>query len=638
MAVAFYQLSLIIKSCNMAKDINKENEDEEVIPAPEGAKYLSDIPNFKFPVNCLFNKGKTGCGGTESVLRGEGNAIIAVPYVFLIKNKLDGNSVHGDGSNHILGFYGEISEQEVKNYISTHEVKKIIVTYNSLPKLVKCIQSIDNEDNKVFEDYFLLVDEWHCLVNSYNYRGKAIRELLNVAPKFKRVTYMTATPIHPVFIPSELRGVKSVKVEWKKNNLSTTLVVTDNVIEAIHKLICKLFEKDSSFNLHLFMNSVKMICDCFENYPEYITIPHNIVCANNSKNIEELKSINETLEITTPSAKPQKINFYTSTAFEGCDIFDENGITIIVTDSYKEHTILDANTTIYQVCGRIRNSKYNKHFFFIFNSKTEELNKQFFDEQIKATRQEIKENRAFYKDLNQLEEKHRKKIYNLIQNTSKTKYLLFDNESKFSVDSNLYHIDILRLYLATQVFANAGTVKRYCELCDIKIHQVITSTSNETTVNKKQKKNKWKDLFENYHKYKQEIQSTFFALHAEEQLKQITQAEPQIAKIYDTLGFEKIKELDFCKSDINIEMKKQEALPNNSKLADIFATMIEYDKVYMNKEITQKIEDICNKYDLRKIPITHLIKYFHHETSQPKIDGTTTRCVRFIRKRELPLD
>ena len=60
MAVAFYQSSLIIKSCNMAKDINKENDNEEIIIAPEGANYLSDIPNFKFPVNCLFNKGKTG--------------------------------------------------------------------------------------------------------------------------------------------------------------------------------------------------------------------------------------------------------------------------------------------------------------------------------------------------------------------------------------------------------------------------------------------------------------------------------------------------------------------------------------------------------------------------------------------------
>lgn len=37
----------------------------KMIPVPEGATYLDEIKDFEMPVNCLFNKGKTGCGGTE---------------------------------------------------------------------------------------------------------------------------------------------------------------------------------------------------------------------------------------------------------------------------------------------------------------------------------------------------------------------------------------------------------------------------------------------------------------------------------------------------------------------------------------------------------------------------------------------
>ena len=38
----------------------KEIKAEKIITAPKEAKYLSEIPDFEFPENCLFNKGKTG--------------------------------------------------------------------------------------------------------------------------------------------------------------------------------------------------------------------------------------------------------------------------------------------------------------------------------------------------------------------------------------------------------------------------------------------------------------------------------------------------------------------------------------------------------------------------------------------------
>ncbi len=42
----------------------------------------------KLPENCIFNKGKTGCGATTLAIENRVPTLIAVPTVNLIKNKL----------------------------------------------------------------------------------------------------------------------------------------------------------------------------------------------------------------------------------------------------------------------------------------------------------------------------------------------------------------------------------------------------------------------------------------------------------------------------------------------------------------------------------------------------------------------
>ena len=61
-----------------------------------------------------------------------------------------------------------------------------------------------------------------------------------------------------------------------------------------------------------------------------------------------------------PSGQPCKINFYTSTAFEGCDIFDKVGRIYIVSDGTATHSMLDVSTTIRQIAGRIRDTQYKE--------------------------------------------------------------------------------------------------------------------------------------------------------------------------------------------------------------------------------------------------------------------------------------
>ena len=69
----------------------------------------------EIPVNCIFDKGRTGCGGTELALRNNKNTIIVMPYVNLVINK----EVQHDGR--VLGVYQGISNEDIEEYIRIHE-------------------------------------------------------------------------------------------------------------------------------------------------------------------------------------------------------------------------------------------------------------------------------------------------------------------------------------------------------------------------------------------------------------------------------------------------------------------------------------------------------------------------------------
>jgi len=96
------------------------------------------------------------------------------------------------------------------NYANNHDTLKILVVYDSLDKVVN---TLTDSGYNVQRDFFLLVDEYHLLFNSYSFRHKAIKKLLEIAAHFERVTYMSATPIEREYILDELKHLPTVAVE-----------------------------------------------------------------------------------------------------------------------------------------------------------------------------------------------------------------------------------------------------------------------------------------------------------------------------------------------------------------------------------------------------------------------------------------
>ncbi|WP_255489399.1 DEAD/DEAH box helicase family protein [Dysgonomonas sp. 216] len=332
--------------------------DKRIIQAKKDCEYLNEFMS-ELPVNCLFDKGKTGCGGTSIAIENDKNTIIAMPYVNVIKNKV-AQYPNEKCDNKLLGIYEGVTKDEILDYIRKNKIKKFAVTYDSLERLINLLQ--EETDINVYKEFFLLVDEWHILFNSYAFRNKAVKRLLNHARRFKEVTYMTATPIEEEFILRELKNLPVIEVQW--DNVTTVdikLVVTNQPIRVVCDLINRAIRTQIFGNLHFFVNSVDFIADVIQKtklLPEQV----RVVCSKNEKSGKGNKSNqkklgdNYLIEDTTTQAK--LINFYTSTSFEGCDIYDKNGKTYIVSDRRKSHTLLDISTLIIQICGRIRDSDY----------------------------------------------------------------------------------------------------------------------------------------------------------------------------------------------------------------------------------------------------------------------------------------
>jgi len=301
--------------------------------------YLSEVIS-QLPSKTLLNKGVTGCGGTYVELHSPRNSLILVPTVELAKNKKEKD---------FLIVYGKTRNTEIMNYLNSDITnKKIIGTYDCLSRLVEL-------DSRIIE-YFLLIDEYHILFNSYSFRNEPIQYLLNNFEKFTDYCFMTATPLDEDIILEEIKHLPRLSIKWTKA-VAIKLNLADTTFT--NKELLKIFKKEENVNYHIFLNSVKTIKDLV--VKSGIT-DYKVVCS------EKSKQSNKTLKVGSTLDAPCKYNFYTATAFEGCDIFDPKGKTIILCDTSISTTILDISTLVRQICGRLRDSIYKEEVTLILNT------------------------------------------------------------------------------------------------------------------------------------------------------------------------------------------------------------------------------------------------------------------------------
>ena len=594
----------------------------------DGFLHLEDLPH-----NCIFNKVVTGCGGTTVVLQNSEDYVIAVPTTELIINKTDittagisKQSYNGIRPFGLFGRFDDATERSLKDYLNRSGTKKIMCTYDKVPKLMEYIQP---------KNYRLLIDEYHCLLKAYSYRQKAIDGVLADFRAFKSFCFMSATPILPSFKPNCLKDVEEIQAEWPELlKLNVELQQTNKPYLLTANIINK-YKRDGfiaseegirSYEAFFFINRVTDIVailkHCNLNKDEV-----RIICADNDDNREKLIGY----DISNSRSPNKMFNFITSKSFEGADYYSETGLCFVISSSSNPHTQASIDTDIPQIAGRIRTktNPFRNFLVHIFNTTYKKLNLDMTYEQMEAkTNAALEKARKTVKYFNDAEDKDIKdNLRDNLKHDLNGLYMKYDKVTdQFIINDILPKLELYNYQVNQWVYKNGLSVAKSYEENDIKttVEDYLKSEDKIST-----KRQSFKEAFNQY--------ADIVAVnpHAPA-LVLLEQQQPLIREAYHKLGVERVRNLRYTKKSIEAALRcLDEEKTKEQKVALLIVKLIPSGESITVEQALDKISLAYNEVGITKIPKSKdLHRWF--DCSDPvsrRIDGKVKKVVDIYRSK-----
>ena len=337
--------------------------------------YVSDLPESitsQFD-NCYIDKTLTGCGFTTWILQNPESYIVAVPFKGLIDCKVEqaNNDTTGFYPHKVFPFYFDKTvnrKQNLKEYLEFNEIHKIMVTYDSIPNL---IQQLKENGIDIKNHFKLFVDECHKVLEfAGNFKPFVVHHLGESFPEFKSVIAATATPSRCEYIPEMFDNFKRIKLNWHNKTeiqIKHTNIKESDILWTVINIAHAHLNGNLEGNVYFFINSVKFSASVTQMLIKagFDSDNFNIICGKSEKNTKTLKPLK--LKQRNSLTDFCKVNFITSTAFEGQDFMDPDGVTYVLSNGKLEHTRIDISTQLPQIIGRLRCSKYKNQVNFIWS-------------------------------------------------------------------------------------------------------------------------------------------------------------------------------------------------------------------------------------------------------------------------------
>lgn len=550
--------------------------------------YLTSRMN-DLPTNCIFDKGKVGCGGTTLAINSSKPYVITVPFINLCDNKTK-------QSENLFWFKSDTLKRDLVAYLESVEIPKIICVYDAIEKLTKWINP---------QDYSILIDELHILCKDYSFRNTAAKRVLKNYTLYKEFTFMTATVVEKEFLLEELSEIPVIDITWED-----VKEVTVNSIRCIRDINLVTIELVNSFlngintgNAYFFVNSVDFIKDIVK------------VCNLDETNCRVIYSKHNKTDVGIPNgdtlSEPKKINFLTSTVFEGCDLYDEEGRIIIISDNKKKHTLLDISTTVQQIAGRIRNTKYWNEITHLYTtSRYVDITYEEFKE---ISLKQIEETKAIVSEYNNLSEKARKNIKSLNN--------IYTNREDdiFYFDANMVKLDILNFKLSHSIYKCRVNVKEEYNKYGFKVSdynytpQIIIERADVD------KSNFW-DILE-------EVEKEQTGLYV------ITPVSDRAFEKYswlktaiEKLGFERMKEIHNITRIKELIIVTNEVFSNEKKIFNLLRLKLNTGDFISAKNAKELFGDIYNSLGINKTPKgSDLNSYYEIKKTVKSVNGKSTK-------------
>lgn len=555
----------------------------------DGYMIDSDLPH-----DCIFNKVRTGCGGTSIALNNGENYVIAVPTTELVINKCSSN-------DRCFGLYGNFTpklKKELFDYTHQHECRKILCTYDKLPKLLALVDG---------KEYRLLVDEYHNLLKQYSFRDKAIDGVLDNFKAFKSFCFMSATPIETDLKPNVLDGVTEYVADWKEPLQICVLPHQTNKPYQFAANVIGKYKMQGYFEVnghkseeaYFFLNSVQEIAHIIKQC-ELTNDNCRVICANTSHNQKKLGE----MKISNSLSPARMFNFITCKSFEGADFFSETGLCFVISNVYKKQTLASIDIDIPQIAGRIRNREnpLRHTVFHIFNAKQddmfasyEQVKKETF-RQLEIAVERVKAYNSFSADAKKQQAKEVKDSL----------YIRYNN-SMFEVNDRAVNYILYEYKLMHQIYQSKENVADAYANAGFNYGNIQWKRLPSNEIGKLGKRIAFAEIAQKYY----DLQYSFDNGRAE-----IERQYPFIREAFQLLGFQEIRRLRSKKAvEEALLQAKLANKPSRTEMFRLFSQMIEIGRFYP----TAELQEICEQFHLSKIK--ELREWYNIESGTKRING-----------------
>ena len=565
------------------------------IYVPDNVEFLTNWNGFELPKGIL-NKGVTGCGATSVAIEDEHKTIICSPRINLIKNKV---SQHKG----LLGVYGDVKNDEIVAYLETAETPKIMVTYDSMPRLAKLI------DDKT--DWRVVVDEYQYLLIDSGFRSDKAIALLDVVNEFDYVTYLSATPIADKYIQQmeQFKDAPYIELMWgdRVEKIEVERIVSakpiNNAIEIVRNYQNGNFPENRdavSKECVIFLNSVTNIANIVrqtELSPEDV----NIIVADTEENRKLVRQIGIGFDIGTIPLEGEShkmFTFCTSTAFAGCDFYSTCASTFVISDNKKVHTSIDIATELAQIAGRQRLAcnPLRKTIVFIYNVDIGESNADVYKE---AIEQKLEKSIKMAEWKNGAPDYFKKDV---IKETSEMQnikrysesYVRYDEKSdSFTVNRWAYLNELFAYDVQHENYQDSIIVKKQLEESGFGIKGEEKRSDYKEQLKCILVKEGFADRMKRYCELRQLKETNPYYLADEIMERQYE----DLKLYYDRLGYDRIKALGYKEKDMKNELERSY---RENDIKRKFREVFVVGERMSTEEIKRTMTEIYANYGIRK--------------------------------------
>ena len=387
----------------------------------------------------------------------------------------------------------------------------------------------------------------------------------------------------------------------------------------------RLKGEDIGSNWHIFLNSVEGIGWIIRNAG---LTPDNarVVCSqsNGKQNAAKLHGF----PISSTSDPVRMFNLYTSTAFEGCDIYDDKGRTFIVSEPYKTHTMPDISTSFIQIAGRIRNSIYNGEVIHLYGTtgNHKAVSPEEFE---RVTWETVKKTEQDLEHINALSEEFRASIIRNLPYINEP-FVIEDN-GKLTVDRNMAKLEIVGYRVVNGVYSSQVTVEDEMKKNGISIEESDSDTAPKNIQTMTQNRTNFKDIYTRYSEIRRE-NPIMFKTDWEIELSEAIY--PFIRDAYTKLGDQKVKALKYRVGAIQDALTAMSKVDADLKIVEMADRRFPKQTPIPVKKIKEELQKIYDTVGIsRRAKATDMEQWYDTATAPKRIDGKNVSCMTIIRSR-----